>query len=98
MSKTIIIIIMLVVLDRAEIFILTGCPRGFLAFGFLKRDIGGIGLLMRTTGNALSVGSDNSLHAARYNTRRASCARSDNPLHVNIVSSESCGVWLSVSG
>ena len=43
--------------------------------------------MMRTTGNALSVGNDNLLHVARYNPRRASSASSDNLLHVvNIVS------------
>lgn len=43
--------------------------------------------MIRTTRNALSVGSHNLLHVVRYNPRRASSARSDNPLHVvNIVS------------
>ena len=42
--------------------------------------------MIRETGDALSVGSDNLLHVERYNTGRASSARSDNPLRVvNIV-------------
>ena len=72
--------------DRVEIFILTGRgrPHGFPAFGLLKRDIGGISWLIRTSENALNVGSDNLLHVARYNTGGASSARRDNPLHVHI--------------
>jgi len=80
---------MLVVLDRAEILILIGGrrPRGLHTIGLLKRDIRGIGWLMRTTGNALSVGNDNLLHVERHITGRACSARSDNPLHVvNIIS------------
>jgi len=73
-------------IGRRYSFLLGGSPQGFPAFGLLKRDIRGIGWLIRTTGNSLSARSDNLLHVARHNPGRASSARSDNPLHVvNIV-------------